>query len=262
MYFESEGDGPPLILIAGTSLGHEAWQLQIPAFSPRFRTITIDHRGSGQTDAPADPESYSVRLMAEDVAALLDALGIESAHIGGMSLGSAIAQELALNHAERVRSLQLHATWGRSDAWFRQVFADPMRHFLKTNERRLAFKFGQGLIMSPDYLNTRQPEAVARMVDRCLISNPHLATDEGFAGQLHADSTHDSLDRLGAIRVPTLITAGELDMNTPYRYGKAVHEQIAGSVFHMFRGPRSSHCAMWEMADEFNRVCLDFLKSA
>ncbi len=258
MYCESAGEGPPLVLIAGTSLGHEAWRLQLPAFTRHHRTITIDHRGSGQTDAPADPESYSVRLMADDVAALLDELKIERAHVGGMSLGSAIAQEMALNHADRVLSIQLHATWGRSDAWFRQVFANPMLHFLKTNERRLAFKFGQGLIMSPDYLDTRGPAVVADMVDRCLISNPHLASDAGFAGQLHADMTHDTLDRLGNIRVPTLITAGELDMNTPYRYGVAVHERIRGSALHMFRGPRSSHCAMWEMADEFNRVCLDF----
>ncbi len=261
MFYEETGRGEPLVLIAGTSLGHEAWHLQLPAFAPGFRTIAVDHRGSGQTSAPEDPNAYSARIMADDIAALLDVLKIERAHIAGMSLGSAIAQEMALNHADRVLSIQLHATWGRTDAWFRQAFVDPMLHFLKAKERRLAFKFGQALIMSPDYLNSRGPAPVAEMVDRCLIKNPHLASDAGFGGQLHADATHDTLDRLGTIRVPTLITAGELDMNTPYRYGEQVHAAIGHSAYHFFRGPRSSHVAMWEMADEFNRVCLDFLRS-
>lgn len=262
MFYEEAGEGEPLVFMAGTSLDHTAWHLQLPAFVPHFRVITIDHRGSGQTDAPAESREYNSKLMGDDIAALLDVLRIERAHVGGMSLGSAAAQEIAINHADRVLSVQLHATWGRTDAWFRQAFVDPMLYFLKAKERRAAFKFGQALIMSPDYLNTKTPPAVADMVERCLIKNPHLAGDAGFAGQLHADATHDALDRLGAIRAPTLITAGEFDMNTPYRYGEQVHARIAHSAYHLFRGPRASHVAMWEMADAFNRVCLDFLRSA
>jgi pimeloyl-ACP methyl ester carboxylesterase len=262
MFYEEAGEGPPLVLMAGTSLDHRAWYLQMAAFVPHFRVIAIDHRGAGQTDAPAESSAYSSKLMGDDIAALLDVLRIERAHVSGMSLGSAATQEMAINHADRVLSVQLHATWGRTDAWFRQGFVDPMLYFLKAKERRAAFKFGQALIMSPDYLNTKDPPEVADMVERCLIKNPHLARDSGFGGQLHADATHDALDRLGDIRAPTLITAGELDMNTPHRYGEQVHACIANSVYHLFRGPRASHVAMWEMADAFNRVCLDFLGGA
>jgi pimeloyl-ACP methyl ester carboxylesterase len=260
-FFEQVGTGPPLVLIPGTSMGHDVWALQLPVLAPSYSVIAMDPRGAGQTDAPVEPQSYSAAQMADDVAALLDVIGIKEAHVAGLSLGSAIAQEFALRHQDRTLSIQLHATWGRSDAWFRQVFVNPMLHFLEAGNLHLLFKFGQGMIMSPAYLEKRGPPIVAEMVTRCLVKNPYLATAAGLRGQLHADATHDSLDRLADIRVPTLVTAGELDANTPERYGREVHALIPAAKFHYFQGPRSSHCALWEMADEFNAVVHSFLNA-
>ena len=84
MFYEETGQGEPLVLIAGTSLGHEAWHLQLPAFAPLFRTIAVDHRGSGQTSAPEDPGSYASRIMAEDIAARRHLLNIERAEIASI----------------------------------------------------------------------------------------------------------------------------------------------------------------------------------
>jgi pimeloyl-ACP methyl ester carboxylesterase len=259
MYYEVTGQGPPLILVAGTSMDHQAWGFQLPAYAAHFTTVTLDNRGAGQTDAPKDPASYSVALMAQDTIALMDNLGIAQAHVSGLSLGSAIAQELAQTRPDRVLSLQLHGTWGRSDAWLREAFVNPMMYALDRGDRRFAFKLGQALIMSPYYLEHRGPPPVAEMVSRCLITNPHLPSDDGFRGQLHADATHDTLDRLHSIRVPTLITVGEVDMNTPPRYAREVQERISDSRLHIFRGLRASHCSFWELADEFNEVSRTFL---
>ena len=258
-FFERSGDGPPIVLIPGTSMGHDIWRLQVEALVPGYSVIAMDPRGAGQTDVPADPKAYGAAIMADDVAALLDALDLKAAHVAGLSLGSAIAQEFALRHPDRTLSIQLHATWGRSDAWFKQVFVNPMLHFLDGGNVHLLFKFGQGLIMSPSYLDERGPAQVAEMVTRCLVKNPHLTTTAGLRGQLHADATHDALDRLSAIRVPTLVTAGELDSNTPARYGREVHARIPNARFHYFEGPRSSHCALWEMPEAFNSVMRAFL---
>jgi len=241
-------------------MGHDVWELQEQAFAPDYTVISIDPRGAGQTTAPNDPADYTPRRMADDLAALLDALEIQASHVAGLSLGSAIAQEFALNHPGRAISIQLHATWGRSDAWFKQVFVAPMLHFLDAGDMKSLFKFGQGMIMSPAYLDDRQPRRVAEIVTRCLVKNPHLTTAAGLRGQLNADATHDCLDRLHEIRIPTLITAGELDANTPERYGRQVHALIPNARFHRFEGPRSSHCALWEMADEFNAVVREFLR--
>ncbi|MGE0735116.1 MAG: alpha/beta fold hydrolase [Alphaproteobacteria bacterium] len=261
MFYEKYGSGPPLVLIPGTSLDHEFWALQVAAFAERFTTIVLDPRGAGQTDAPREEHNYSTTIMADDVAALMATLGVESAHVAGLSLGSAIAQQLVVRHPARVRSVQLHGTWGKSDAWFRQFFTDPMTHLLKSGDLHMLFKFGQSLTMSPEYLETRGPPAVADIVSRCVVRSAHPATAWGFAGQLHADATHDAWEGLRGIRVPTLVTVGELDTNTPMRYSRAVHQRIPNSRFHLLTGARSSHCNLWEMPDEFNRVVLDFLQS-
>jgi pimeloyl-ACP methyl ester carboxylesterase len=261
MAYERSGSGPPVILIPGTSLGKEAWALQRAALESAFDIIAVDPRGAGETDAPKDRGAYSARVMAQDVAELIDALDLGRAHVAGMSLGSAIVQELVLLAPEKVISLQLHQTWGRSDAWFRQAFVAPMIHFVECSQRRLAFKFGQALTMSPQYLETQGPPSVAAMVERCLIKNPRLAPDEGFIGQLCADAIRDALDRLPQIGRPTLVTACELDANTPLRYGLEVHGRMRGAQLKIFGGPRSSHLAMWEMAEEFNLAMCDFLRA-
>ncbi|MGE4014258.1 MAG: alpha/beta fold hydrolase, partial [Alphaproteobacteria bacterium] len=161
MFYEKYGSGPPLVQIPGTSLDHEFWALQVAAFAERFTTIVLDPRGAGQTDAPREEHNYSTTIMADDVAALMATLGVESAHVAGLSLGSAIAQQLVVRHPARVRSVQLHGTWGKSDAWFRQFITDPMTHQLNSGDLHMLFKFGQSLTMSPEYQETRGPPAVA-----------------------------------------------------------------------------------------------------
>jgi pimeloyl-ACP methyl ester carboxylesterase len=108
IYFEEHGQGEPLLLIQGLGYPSGMWFLQIPALSRHFRTIVFDNRGVGKTDKPDEP--YSVPLMASDAAGLLAALGIQKTHVVSVSLGGYIAQELALNHPDRVDRLVLMAT--------------------------------------------------------------------------------------------------------------------------------------------------------
>ncbi|MBW2122549.1 MAG: alpha/beta fold hydrolase, partial [Deltaproteobacteria bacterium] len=93
IYYKRVGKGPPLLLIMGTGLDHSCWDPQIEAYQERFECICFDNRGTGKTEAPDGP--LTTRLMAEDTLALADALGVERAHVSGLSLGSCIAQELA-----------------------------------------------------------------------------------------------------------------------------------------------------------------------
>ena len=121
LYYELAGAGPPLLLIIGTGGDHSFWGEHVPAYVDGYQVITYDARGTGQSDSPPEPESYTMAVMAQDAAALLDAIGISQAHVSGISLGSTVAQELALAHPEKVASLQLHCTWGRSDEWFQRM---------------------------------------------------------------------------------------------------------------------------------------------
>src|SRR5580692_4651914 len=102
LYWDEQGSGEPLLLIMGLSYPSYMWHRSRPVLAKRFRTIALDNRGVGQSDAP--PGVYSIALMASDAAAALDAAGIENAHVFGVSMGGMIAQEFALQYPKRVRS--------------------------------------------------------------------------------------------------------------------------------------------------------------
>jgi pimeloyl-ACP methyl ester carboxylesterase len=257
VYYEVLGSGEPVLLIMGTGGDHTFWESTLPAYRDGFQAIIYDNRGTGKSDCPPDPTTYSMRVLADDAAALLDELGIETAHVSGLSLGSTVAQELAINHPQRVRSLQLHCTWGRTDEWLRRLFTG-MAYPVQRGDFEHFVLISFMWVMSPAYLSER-PNEVAAIERAYLLENPHPPTREGLLGHLHADLTHDALDRLESIRARTLITSGEMDWQIPPRYGKAVHERIPDSRFHLFTGPYSSHMTFFEMADEFNELSRAFL---
>lgn len=258
MYYETAGSGDPLLLIMGTAADHSTWEAQVEAYQGDYAVITYDARGTGQSTHPEDPEQYSMRILADDAAALLDQLGVARAHVSGLSLGSATAQELAINHPGKVATLQLHCTWGKSDEWFNRM--------IDTNALPVSLDDFVGYIRtallwvaSPQFINER-PEDVEAFERRFILENLHPPSKHGMMGHFHADQTHDTLDRLHQISVPTLITAGEVDWQVPTRYGLEVQRRILGSTMHIFRGPASSHIAFVEMVDEWNEFTLAWLK--
>lgn len=252
--YEEQGRGDPLLLIMGTGADHRFWAAQVPACAERYRTIVYDSRGVGGSTVPEDPRTCTMAAMADDAAHLLDALGIESAHVSGLSLGSTVAQELAIRHPGKVRTAQLHGTWGRSDEWFIRMI-ETLEEPVKHGDMRAFIRYALMWITSPTFL-AESPEAVRGMEEAFLAAPPD---PQGVLGHIHADKAHDALDRLGRIRCPVLVTAGEMDVQVPPRYGRAVADRIRGARFHLFEGPHASHLACVEMADEFNRVTLGWL---
>jgi pimeloyl-ACP methyl ester carboxylesterase len=257
LHYQERGRGEALLLIMGTGADHTFWANQIPAFAGQFRVIAYDARGVGRSETVSPPESCTMAVMADDAAALLEALQIPAAHVSGLSLGSTVGQELALRHPSRVHSLQLHGTWGRSDEWFRRMI-DTLEHPIRVADDRAAFiRTALMWITSPAFLR-EQPEQV-RGLEAAFLESEHPPTRDGLLGHCHADKSHDALDRLGGITVPTLVTCGEQDIQVPERYGREVAARVPGARFHLFRGPHASHLACVEMAEEFNRIGLDFL---
>lgn len=255
LYYESHGEGAPLVLIMGTSADHTYWGFQTPVYARHYRTIIFDSRGTGRSTQPIDPETCSMRAMAEDVKALLEHLGIAAAHISGLSLGSTVAQELALAYPESVHTLQLHGTWARPDPSF--VFGiETMRHPLLLRDYPAFLRTAFAWIFTPEFVNDdkrREP------LMQAALTNPHPPSIEGILGHIHADLTHDTASRLHAIRCPTLVTAGERDIQVPPRLGREVTRLIPGAAFNLFIGGGSSHLACVERADDFNQVTLEWL---
>lgn len=251
MYYEIDGSGDPLLLIMGTNADHSTWASQVEAYKDSYQVITYDARGTGQSTHPPDVDAYSMRILADDAAALLAHLDIERAHVSGLSLGSATAQELAINHPDRVATLQLHCTWGKSDEWFNRMI-DTNEFCIIHDDPEMYIRTALLWVASPHFINER-PDDVEAFERGFLLDNPHPPSKEGMLGHFHADKTHDALDRLGQIEVATLITSGEVDWQVPTRYGLEVQNRIPGSTMHVFRGPQSSHIAFHEMSDEWNR---------
>lgn len=258
MYYEVAGTGDPLLLIMGTAADHSTWDAQVEAYKADFTVVTYDARGTGQSTHPEAVDDYSMQILAEDASALLDDLGIDRTHVSGLSLGSATAQELAINHPDKVATLQLHCTWGRSDEWFNRMIdtnALPVSIGDFTAYIRTALLW----VASPQFINER-PEELEAFERGFILENPNPPSKHGMMGHFHADQTHDTLDRLHQISVPTLITSGEVDWQVPTRYGLEVQRRITDSKIHVFTGPASSHIAFVEMADDWNAFTLDWLK--
>jgi pimeloyl-ACP methyl ester carboxylesterase len=248
------GTGEPLLLIMGTSGALGFWEPLIAPFAEVHHVIAFDNRGLGQSERGQGP--LTMASMAADAAALLDALEIERAHVLGWSLGSAVAQELALAHPERVGALVLYATWGRIDG-FQRAMLTALRHPWETGDMEAALT-ALGLAFSPELLSS--PDFASMLEDFLPLFPQTEAQIRATVEQWHADEAHDTLDRLPAISAPTLVIAGEQDLITPPWQCRAVAERIPGARFELLTGPGSSHTLMMERAEEFIGMVLGFLQ--
>jgi len=246
MGYDTRGEGEDLILIPGTGGTDHTWIYQIDAFQAAYRCTTFDLRGAGRSDRPGG--DYTVALLADDVRALMDHMGIAKAHLAGWSLGGAIAMEFGLTYPERVKSLSLHSTWGGTDRWLRIRF-EATRFLLLHAPNELYRAYRRWLVFSRGALES----GLAEKLD---ASGTSPGGDKEAKARLYdADINHNATSRLSQIRAPTLVTHGEVDNALPVRYGDEVHRLISGSVYHLF-----SHSVLMERPEEFNTAQLDFLK--
>ena len=254
LYYEEHGEGEPLLLVMGTSGSLLLWAEMVPRLAERHRVIAFDNRGLGGSARGEGP--ISVASLAEDAAALLEALDVPRAHVLGWSLGSAIAQELALAHPQRVASAILYATWGRGDGFQRSILAAfRLPYAVRDMEAALAVA---GMAFSPELLD--RPD-VDEMFAPLVPAFPH--TEEQMAvtvEQWDADLAFDSLDRLGGITAPTLVVVGEQDLLTPPRLSSAVADAIPGARYELLTGPGSSHGLHLERPDDLLKIVTGFLE--
>ncbi len=251
IHYERKGEGPPLILIMGTGLDCSCWNPQVEAYQQAFDCIRFDNRGTGRTKAPRG--DLNVPLMAQDTAALLQALGVGPAHVSGLSLGSCIAQELTLRHPELVLTLQLHGTWGRAHGYAARKFRAQIK-LLEQLDIASFYAINVLWFITPEYMH-RHPDRVEEQIKQIIRNAPER---EFLQQQYQADLDHDALDRLHEIRVSTLVTVGSFDVALPPMYAREVAAAIPNSELVIFQN--GGHLHNIEQPEEFNRVTLDFLQ--
>ena len=251
--YEVQGDGEPLLLIPYTSADHACYAFQLPAYTEHFSCISIDLPGSGESDSPPGP--YSTEGYADQVAAFLGAIGVERAHVAGMSLGAAVGIHLAARHPERVRSLSLHSGWHASDDYLR-VVVEQWRTLASSLPTVADVVIGAIFpwCFTPEMYVDR-PEFVA-MLDEFVRGRPPQSVD-AFLAQTDAVLVHDASAVLGQIGAPTLITFGARDLVCSTRFAEPLTSGIGGSELVVFE--HLSHAGMHEDPETFNRATLDFL---
>jgi pimeloyl-ACP methyl ester carboxylesterase len=255
--WEIRGEGPPLVLIAGIGADHTAWGHQTVDLERRFRVLLIDNRGTGESGKPAGP--YTARMLADDVATVMAAAGLERAHVLGASMGGTIAQELALWHPERVRSLAIVCSWQACDFALRRTFeimremamrlgpADP--RWIEPVQRFLTLiGFGRTSFESRGDLIRDLEAGVAR--------TQAVQPWESFVAQADACLAHDTRGRLARITVPTLVLAGEEDRFTPRHLSAALADALPHARLRVMEG--CGHVMFYEQPGGFNDIVMSF----
>jgi 3-oxoadipate enol-lactonase len=243
-------DGEPLLLLQGLGADSRAWALQRMALGRRFRCFAVDNRGvGGTTDAP---HPFALEQMAGDALTVIDVEGIDSAHVMGASMGGAIAQFVAVEHPDRVRSLVLACTSCRHHEWRRELFAEWAE---AVSSRGMSALAADGLRWLIGPRLHRRFGIWLNLMARILLQAP----PENFVAQVQAilDASDELRFELEGVRAPTLVITGSQDLLTPLGDAEELHELIPTSRLFELRG--AAHALMVEAPNTFNRAVLEFL---
>jgi 3-oxoadipate enol-lactonase len=247
--WERRGDGPPLLLIHGLGYARWGWESVVEPLAEDFSLLLFDNRGIGESDAPPGP--YTVAELAGDTLGVLDAAGVERAHVLGTSLGGMVAQELALAAPERVDRLVLACTTPGGPS------AAPM-------PQRTVQLFAEGPTLPPEVAlrrfveNALAPGADPAIVDRIL--EHRLATAQpltAWQAQAAAGMTFDAADRIATIEAPTLVLHGTDDFVVDPANADLLLSRIPGARLELF--PGTGHLFFWEQPERFVRAVKEFL---
>ena len=240
--------GPVVMLSHSLACSLVMWQPQMAVLESAFQVLRFDTRGHGQSDAPEG--AYSLELLAADTVGLLDALNIETVHFVGLSMGGMIGQCLALDHADRLKSLALCDTAAAmpeetQPIWQQRIDAVGQAGMAGQVDGTLERWF------RPEYMQLNPDEV--EMIRRQIRATPVA----GYIGCCEAIRRLNYLDRLSEIKRSTLIMVGEEDPGTPVAASEAMHARISGSKLVVL--PSARHLSNIEQAEAFNTALMAFL---
>ena len=252
LHYEERGsvsspENVPLLLIMGITAPGSVWNVHVADWQHHFRCILSDNRGVGLSDKPAGP--YSSEQMADDYAGLLDAIGVKKVKVVGCSMGSTVAQQLAIRHPDKVYSLVLMCPWARCDYYAKSLF----QHIMNSKARFRPEEFSlymQLLIFSKSSWDNPEKYAeleAGRKLD-AIGSFPQPL--HGLEGQAAACINHNALNDLGKIQKPTLVIGGREDIFTPVWMAEEVAAAIPGAELFLYE--KLGHAFHFENTEDFN----------
>jgi 3-oxoadipate enol-lactonase len=247
---DGQQDAPPVLLIMGLAYPAAMWFRLVPALAERYRVIRLDNRGAGRTgDVTGVP--YTVPTMAADCLAVLDAAGVASAHVVGISMGGLMAQELAITEPERVRSLCLMATH------------PGIAHAVINPEALALVTSGRADMTPQEAAEASIPFNYAPGTPRDVIEEdwavrfPLACSLAGYTAQVQGTLPWTRYDDLSGVSTPTLVVHGELDALVPPANGETLAARIPGAE--LTTVPDANHLLMSDQPEQVAKVLLDWL---
>jgi 3-oxoadipate enol-lactonase len=241
------GHAPPLVLVHSLGLDSQMWEPQVEALSDDYRTVVMDLRGHGRSDAPSGP--YSIGRLALDVLAVADAAELERFALCGLSIGGQVAQWLALECPERLSALVLADTAARigtAESWTERIAAVASGGLEPLAPTVLARWFSAGI-------EEHEPDHYTYARERFLTTSP-----DGYVGCCAALADSDLQQRVGDIGAPTLIIVGSEDVPTPPAQARELHEAIGGSELKVIEG--AAHISSLDAARVFTLLLRRFME--
>jgi len=250
LYYELHGpqEADPLVLSNGILMSTASWAWQVLTLSTRYRLILYDCRGQWQSDHPPGP--YTMEQHADDLAGLLDGLGIERAHIGGISYGGEISLMFALRHPQRAKSLVVADAASHVEPQLR-IVVESWVDAARTGEAQTFFNSTVPWNFSAQFIRGHQ-DLLAQALSR------YATLDYGAViGLCECFLAFGVTQRLGEIRLPTCVIVGEQDILKGQQYAEIISGGITGAELHVV--PQSGHATCWEQPEVFNSIVLGFL---
>ncbi|MGZ4146642.1 MAG: alpha/beta fold hydrolase [Actinomycetota bacterium] len=254
IYYETQGEGEPLVLIPYLAADQACYAFQVADYAKEYTCISVDLRGAGLTDKPAG--DYTTELLADDVAAFMGAIGVERAHVSGLSLGAATGMWLAAKHPQKVKSLSLHSAWPATDPFLTTIVRGWQT--MATGLDSVTEMVILGIFpwcFTPE-LYAAKPEYIDSLAE--FVRGRPMPPVDAFMRQSAAVLSHDASAQLGRISSPTQVTFGRHDVVTSTRFADALTSGIDGSELLVFEG--CAHAPIYEKVEEFNQATLAFLR--
>jgi pimeloyl-ACP methyl ester carboxylesterase len=254
MNYDQQGTGEPLILIPYLAADHACYAFQVAEYAKHFTCISVDLRGTGETDKPDGV--YSTEVLADDVAAFMQAAGIQKAHVSGLSLGAATGMWLAAKYPDKVQSLSLHSGWPKTDPFLKTVVEgwQVVAKALESVPHMVVLAIFPWCF-TPE-LFAAKPDYIQALAD--FIRSRPVQPVAAFIQQSNAVMAHDVEAQLGRIAAPTQITFGRADLLTSTRFADRMNGTIRDSELLIFDG--CAHAPLYEKVEEFNQQTLRFLR--
>jgi 3-oxoadipate enol-lactonase len=254
IYYETQGAGEPMVLIPYLAADQACYAFQVADYAKHYTCISVDLRGAGQTSKPDG--AYTTELLADDVAAFMQAIGVERAHITGLSLGAATGMWLAAKHPQKVKTLSLHSAWPKTDPFLRAVvesFQVMAKGLGSVTEMVILGIFPW--CFTPE-LYAAKPEYVDSLAE--FGRSRPMPDVDAFLRQSGAATGHDAAAQLGRITAPSLVTFGRYVLVCSTRFADALTGGIAGAELEVFED--CSHAPIYENVQAFNDRTLAFLQ--